>query len=471
MRVMVTGGTGYVGAWSVKALVDAGHKVRLLVRDPAKAHATLAALGLPACCDCVVGDMTDEVAVLKALKRLRRGAALRRRGLHRRQARRRDDGRQPARRRTRDRPRGTLGSRSDRPRLERRRAAAPRAMDRTDDRACLWARSAAAYARSKAAAEDASCASLAGPGRTRSSSPTRAASPGRPPARVIGEATQGIASNLKAIGSLPTPRRRLVAHRRTRPGRDPRRADGAGPGAAALHVRRNHYLRMEATRRRSSAALTGRAFKVMPLPGALLRGLGLGGRRNGRAWCRSTRCSPTKPWSASRSNAAQRRHGGASRSGHALPQGRRRRCAKRSSRRAAPGCSSEEQIGKLASARSRRAKSPPSPKRGCSALPFVLWAAWLTAVPLPVLGHLFGQNWLTPWPWRSACCRWPTQLVGKAFRCNPDSRNRILPSDRRWRCCSFNLYAYVPVHLALIAWGAGRSFAGGSLSAGQALGL
>ena len=67
MRVMVTGGTGYVGAWSVKALVDAGHKVRLLVRDPAKARTMFAALGLPRL-PCVTGDMTDEVAVLKALQ-------------------------------------------------------------------------------------------------------------------------------------------------------------------------------------------------------------------------------------------------------------------------------------------------------------------------------------------------------------------------------------------------------------------
>lgn len=67
MKIMVTGSTGYVGAYSVKALLDAGHKVRLLVRDPAKAAATLAVLGIGKV-DCVAGDMTDEASVLKALK-------------------------------------------------------------------------------------------------------------------------------------------------------------------------------------------------------------------------------------------------------------------------------------------------------------------------------------------------------------------------------------------------------------------
>lgn len=68
MRVMVTGATGYVGAFSVKALLDAGHRVRLLVRDPAKAKAVLGALGISGKLDCVTGDMTDEAAVLAALK-------------------------------------------------------------------------------------------------------------------------------------------------------------------------------------------------------------------------------------------------------------------------------------------------------------------------------------------------------------------------------------------------------------------
>lgn len=67
MKIMVTGATGYVGAYSVKALLDAGHKVRLLVRDPAKAAAMLGALGIGKV-DCVSGDMTDEESVLKAMQ-------------------------------------------------------------------------------------------------------------------------------------------------------------------------------------------------------------------------------------------------------------------------------------------------------------------------------------------------------------------------------------------------------------------
>ncbi len=68
MRVMVTGSTGYVGAFSVKALIDAGHRVRLLVRDPAKAGTVLRAVGVSGRLDCVQGDMTDEASVLEALK-------------------------------------------------------------------------------------------------------------------------------------------------------------------------------------------------------------------------------------------------------------------------------------------------------------------------------------------------------------------------------------------------------------------
>jgi len=66
MRVMVTGGTGFVGAHSVKALVEAGHDVCLLVRDPSRIRLTVGALGV-ADPDHVVGDITDPEAVEKAL--------------------------------------------------------------------------------------------------------------------------------------------------------------------------------------------------------------------------------------------------------------------------------------------------------------------------------------------------------------------------------------------------------------------
>lgn len=68
MRVMVTGATGFVGAHSVKALLDAGHEVRLLVRSREKAEEVLGALGIHPLPPLVIGDMTDESAVLEALQ-------------------------------------------------------------------------------------------------------------------------------------------------------------------------------------------------------------------------------------------------------------------------------------------------------------------------------------------------------------------------------------------------------------------
>src|SRR3954463_2585078 len=46
MRVAVTGGTGYGGAVTRRALVPAGHEPRLLVRTPAKLAATVGRLGV-----------------------------------------------------------------------------------------------------------------------------------------------------------------------------------------------------------------------------------------------------------------------------------------------------------------------------------------------------------------------------------------------------------------------------------------
>ena len=67
MKVLVTGGTGFVGAHSAAALHAAGHAVRLLVRDPAKAARVSAAVGLPGD-DIVVGDVTDAASVDQALR-------------------------------------------------------------------------------------------------------------------------------------------------------------------------------------------------------------------------------------------------------------------------------------------------------------------------------------------------------------------------------------------------------------------
>ena len=46
MLVSVTGGTGFVGAHSVAAVLRAGHRVRLLVRDEGTVERALAPLGV-----------------------------------------------------------------------------------------------------------------------------------------------------------------------------------------------------------------------------------------------------------------------------------------------------------------------------------------------------------------------------------------------------------------------------------------
>jgi nucleoside-diphosphate-sugar epimerase len=66
VKVLVTGGTGFVGAWTARAIVDAGHQVRYLVRTPDKLGPTAGALGLDTT-DHVVGDITDADSVREAL--------------------------------------------------------------------------------------------------------------------------------------------------------------------------------------------------------------------------------------------------------------------------------------------------------------------------------------------------------------------------------------------------------------------
>ena len=55
MRVMITGGTGFIGYHSTRALLDAGHEVRLLVRSEEKLRRLFGDdIG-----DFVCGDVTD----------------------------------------------------------------------------------------------------------------------------------------------------------------------------------------------------------------------------------------------------------------------------------------------------------------------------------------------------------------------------------------------------------------------------
>ncbi|MEV7097650.1 SDR family NAD(P)-dependent oxidoreductase [Amycolatopsis sp. NPDC051045] len=71
MLVSVTGGTGFVGAHSVAAVLRAGHRVRLLVRDESAVERALAPLGVDTgAVDVVTGDVLDRFSV----NRLVRGA-------------------------------------------------------------------------------------------------------------------------------------------------------------------------------------------------------------------------------------------------------------------------------------------------------------------------------------------------------------------------------------------------------------
>jgi nucleoside-diphosphate-sugar epimerase len=68
VHVLVTGASGFVGSWTVAALLDAGHEVTALVRDPEKAVRVLGARGVD---DDAVrlapGDILDAGSVEEAL--------------------------------------------------------------------------------------------------------------------------------------------------------------------------------------------------------------------------------------------------------------------------------------------------------------------------------------------------------------------------------------------------------------------
>ena len=65
MKVMITGGTGFIGYHTARALLDAGHEVVLLVRNRDKMRAMYG----DAISDYVVGDVADQSAVNQALDR------------------------------------------------------------------------------------------------------------------------------------------------------------------------------------------------------------------------------------------------------------------------------------------------------------------------------------------------------------------------------------------------------------------
>lgn len=66
MHVLVTGGTGFVGGWTAKAIADAGHSIRFLVRNPARLATSVAQLGVDVT-DFAVGDISDRVSVRDAM--------------------------------------------------------------------------------------------------------------------------------------------------------------------------------------------------------------------------------------------------------------------------------------------------------------------------------------------------------------------------------------------------------------------
>lgn len=66
MKVLVTGATGFVGAWTAKAAQDDGHQVRFLVRNPDRLRTSAEQIGVDIS-DYVVGDIADPKSTAAAL--------------------------------------------------------------------------------------------------------------------------------------------------------------------------------------------------------------------------------------------------------------------------------------------------------------------------------------------------------------------------------------------------------------------
>ncbi|BBX52535.1 SDR family NAD(P)-dependent oxidoreductase [Mycolicibacterium poriferae] len=66
MKVLITGGTGFVGAWTAKAAQDAGHEVRFLVRNVGRLSTSAEQIGVDIT-DHVIGDIADGSTTAQAL--------------------------------------------------------------------------------------------------------------------------------------------------------------------------------------------------------------------------------------------------------------------------------------------------------------------------------------------------------------------------------------------------------------------
>lgn len=66
MKVLITGGTGFVGAWTAKSIQSDGHQVRFLVRNPDRLSTSAEQIGVDVS-DYVIGDIADPRSTADAL--------------------------------------------------------------------------------------------------------------------------------------------------------------------------------------------------------------------------------------------------------------------------------------------------------------------------------------------------------------------------------------------------------------------